>query len=126
MKITRIVLSSCVLFGFMSLSIAATDKQGRKILKGPLPPGTYYKVHIISNTIGVDELLGGTGPVKIINSYIEARICVRSSGAYVTITSSTLNCDMGVEFMGNSIHDNTLTHNKTRGELTNRPDIFGD
>lgn len=96
------------------------DSQGRRLIQGPVGPGTYFNVHIISNSVGV---FGDN--VKVINSFIEAPVCIRVGGISNQISNNILKCNLCVQFTGDTLIDNTLNNNNCSGRGTNRPDVFG-
>ncbi len=95
------------------------DNAGRRIIRGPVYGGYYARVHIISNSVGIDN-----DSVSVTNSVIEAPICIRTSGIASSISDNILNCNLCVEFTGTIIMNNSLSGNKCSGKGTNRPDIF--
>lgn len=99
------------------------DAQGRAIIRGPVNASGFLKnVHIISNTYGVVAL----SPLMITNSLIEAPVCVQFNGASgLTMSGNTLDCDLGVEFTSDVLMDHALYNNTVRGQMTNKPDVFG-
>jgi hypothetical protein len=90
------------------------------VLKGPVGNGTYIRVVIESQTVGI---MGDQ--VTLIDSTVRAPVCVRTPGNGVTIKGNTLDCALCVEFTSNVIVGNTLVNNRCAGRGTNRPDIFG-
>ena len=92
------------------------DKAGRKIIRGPVHERYLNNVHIISDSYGVIAMDGAI----ITDSVIEAPICVKSSGRGLTLKRNELNCQLGVEFTGSILMDNTLMSNSYAGTLSNR------
>ena len=99
------------------------DAQGRTIIRGPVNSGEFLKnVHIISDTYGVVAL----SPVMISDSLIEAPVCVQFNGpSGLMMSGNTLDCNLGVEFTSDMLMDHSLFNNTVRGQMTNRPDVFG-
>lgn len=93
------------------------DKQGRKILNGPLPAGKYNSVHIISNSYGIIA----DAKTEITNSYIEAPVCVQANGySGLYIERTFLNCDLSVEYTSALITGNVFLDNEYTGRFSNR------
>jgi hypothetical protein len=100
------------------------DNMGRKVLNGPLGPGFYTNVRIVSSTIGIDAG-SDLSIVTVIDSVIEASVCIRSAGYRTVLRGNELRCGLCVEFVGSSLIGNELTNNICTGRGTNRPDVFG-
>lgn len=124
------LMKNKIAFGIVLLSVLLTtntsadvmrDSQGLEIIIGPVGKGYYENVHIISSTIGVVS----SGESIIINSVIEAPICVRATGINLTIQGSNLYCDLCIEFTGRALINNRFASNKCEGQFSNRPDVFG-
>lgn len=98
------------------------DRDGRRIVRGPVPGGYYDNVRIVSSTVGV---IAGRGGATITNSVIEAPVCVRAEGFGLTMRNNTLLCNLCVEFTGSVLVQNVLAQNQCSGRGTNRPDVFG-
>lgn len=92
------------------------DGAGRKIIYGPVRERYLSNVHIISDSYGVIAMDGTT----ITDSVIEAPICVQSSGMGLTLKRNKLNCQLGVEFTGSMLMNNTFISNSYTGRLANR------
>lgn len=123
----RIKLLLCVALCVLSTNAVSEssaepqiDNLGKKIIKGPVGPGTYINVHIISDSVGI---YGDN--TKIINSVIEAPICISVNGLENYISQNDLRCNLCVQFRGTSLIDNTMSNNHCAGQGTNRPDVFG-
>lgn len=94
----------------------AYDNAGRQIIYGPVRERHLSNVHIISNSYGVVAMDGAV----ITDSVIEAPVCVQSSGLGLTLKRNDLNCQLGVEFTGSILMNNTLDSNRFSGRLSNR------
>ena len=70
------------------------DDYGREIIKGPLGPGFYNRVHIVSDTVGVVA----SNATRIINSAIEAPVCIQSSGINLTVENTDLICGTCLQY----------------------------
>ncbi|EDM65627.1 MAG: hypothetical protein COA76_00400 [Moritella sp.] len=120
----KIALGIVLLSALLTTSTNANvmrDSQGLEIIIGPVGEGYYENVHIISSTVGVIS----SGESIIVNSVIEAPICVRATGINLTIRGSNLYCDLCVQFTGRALINNKFMNNKCEGQFTNRPDVFG-
>lgn len=91
-----------------------------KVIKGPVGNGTYIRVLIESDSVG---LIGDQ--IVLIESTVRAPVCVRTPGRGVTIKGNNLDCALCVEFTSQVIVGNTLVANRCAGRGTNRPDVFG-
>ncbi len=131
MNLSSIILATII--SSLSFSIAAQeskqpkvnkveeyDRAGLKLIRGPVYGGFYDRVHIVSNSVGVNSYTA-----TVTNSVIEAPICISTSGIDSFISNNTLNCNLCIEFTGTIILNNSLTSNNCSGTGTNRPDIFG-
>lgn len=101
-----------------------TDGTGRKVINGPVGPGFYSNVRIVSGSVGIDAPQDFS-VVTVVNSVIEAPVCVRTSGYNTVLRNNELRCGLCVEFVGGALIGNELTNNTCTGRGTNRPDIFG-
>lgn len=100
---------------------APRDANGRVILQGPVESGIYSQVHIISESVGVFAIL----PTTIVDSEIEAPVCVSTSSRNLTLRGNVLNCALCIEFTDGFLLDITIADNLCMGQGTNRPDILG-
>jgi hypothetical protein len=102
-------------------SEAPLDASGRMILQGPVGSGIYSQVHIVSKSVGVFAVL----PTTIVDSVIEAPVCVSTSGRNLTLRGNVLDCALCVEFTEGFVANNTIADNTCTGRGTNRPDVLG-
>ena len=102
-------------------ALSCANVNVKKIIKGPVGPGFYNHVCIISNSVGVEA----NGPTTVVNSVIKAPICVEADGMDLKLENNILKCRLGVKFDSNTLINNSLIHNEFYGRWTNRPDIFG-
>lgn len=116
-NVVAILLAS----SFFSIAQAKQDNMGREILEGPVSGAYYTNVHIISDSVGVYA----RGSTTIVNSVIEARVCVQSNGIGLNMNNNVLKCGECIQFTGSMLMDNSLSNNQISGRGTNRPDIFG-
>ncbi len=100
---------------------APRDGSGRLIMQGPVPSGVYTRVHIISQSVGVVAVL----PTTIVDSVIEAPVCVSTSGRNLTLRGNVLDCALCIEFSDGFLLNNTIVDNTCTGRGTNRPDVLG-
>ena len=62
----------------------------------------------------------------ISDSLIETPVCVQFNGpSGLMMSGNTLDCNLGVEFTSDMLMDHSLFNNTVRGQMTNRPDVFG-
>jgi hypothetical protein len=95
--------------------------QGLQVIQGPIESGFYNNVCIISNSVGVENADDAT----INNSIIIAPVCVELNGSGLSMSGDTLHCNLCVKFDSGFISGNSLQGNSCDGQLTNRPNIFG-
>lgn len=96
------------------------DTAALPTLRGPLPSGQYHGVRIVSDSVGVIAIHATT----IVNSVIEAPVCVLSSGHELTLRGNLLNCELCVEFTEGLLLNLQIADNQCNGRGTNRPDIL--
>lgn len=97
------------------------DADGRTILRGPVSSGVYIGVHIVSDSVGVYAVL----PTTIVDSVIEAPVCVSTSGRDLTLRDNILDCALCVDFGDGVLLNNAIANNTCTGRGTNRPDVLG-
>lgn len=97
------------------------DGNGRIIVHGPVTSGVYSRVHIVSKSVGVYAIL----PTTIVDSVIDAPVCVSTSGRNLTLRGNVLNCALCVEFTEGFLGNNTFADNTCTGRGSNRPDVVG-
>ena len=95
--------------------------QGLKVIKGPVGPGFYDGVCIVSNSVGVDDADDST----IINSVIISPIGVELEGNGLDMSGDTIYSNVCVRFYGNILTNNSIVNNSCTGRMTNRPSVFG-
>jgi hypothetical protein len=101
--------------------VPAKDAEGRTVLRGPQHEGYYNNVHIVSDTVGIENYSG----VSLTNSVIEARVCVVVGPFGNRIDGNELRCGGCVKFPMGPLRNNQVSNNRCAGQLTNRPDAFG-
>jgi hypothetical protein len=97
------------------------DDDERILVHGPVGSGVYSRVHIVSKSVGVYAIL----PTTIVDSVIEAPVCVSTSGQNLTLRGNVLNCALCVEFTEGFLGNNTISENTCTGRGSNRPDVLG-
>lgn len=101
--------------------IAEQGSQGKRMINGPVFGGYYENVHIRSNSVGVYA----SSDTVIVNSIIEAPVCIQSNGKNLTAQGNDLYCELCIEFTERNLINNRLMSNSCAGQGTNRPDVFG-
>lgn len=100
---------------------APLDANGREIIHGPVASGKYAHVHIVSKTVGVFAIL----PTSIVDSEIEAPVCVSTSSRNLILQGNVLNCALCIEFTDGFLLDINIADNVCMGQGTNRPETLG-
>ena len=103
-----------------SFSGQSRDEKGREIIRGPVGNGSYINVHIISDSVGIQGQ-----SVMVVNSIIEAPVCIRAGGQGAIVSNNSLLCNLCIEFTDRVLVNNILANNRCSGKGTNRPDVFG-
>lgn len=120
----RIALLSAALLccaNLLHANEAPRDANGREMLQGPIESGHYAHVHIVSKTVGVFAIL----PTTIIDSEIDAPVCVSTSSRNLTLRGNVLNCALCIEFTDGFLLDIAIEDNVCMGQGTNRPEVLG-
>jgi hypothetical protein len=81
----------------------------------------YSGVRIVSKSVGVYAIL----PTTIVDSVIEAPVCVSSSGRNLTLRGNVLDCALCIEFTEGFLDNNNIGDNHCTGRGSNRPDVVG-
>jgi hypothetical protein len=91
------------------------DSAGRKIIKGPVYGNYYNNVRIISNSVGVVS-----HSLTLMNSVIEAPVCVRTSGMDLSLIGNDLRCGLCVEFTTDLMMGVVASDNRCSGRFSNQ------